>query len=160
MAACRVVSAGLGLILAAFGSSLGCGQEVVAPVETPKSVHAVDLTAGKVNASLVGDWINPRETYRLKADGTFSMHFDRMERFGPGTATTRKVGDLKGKWTATDDTLLLSVTSGQAVVNHKLKFTVHEGGAVMELRPTFLTRGTGMVYRRSKVAKPPRDAHR
>jgi len=154
-----VVSKRWFLALVATGCMLGCGMNAETTREAPEKAPPVDVAvkappvgvaAGKVDPSLVGVWVNPGETYKLKSDGSFTMHFDRMERSGPGKGTVRKTGDLSGKWSVADGALLLDVLSGKQVSNHTLNLVMHEAGAVMELRPTFMKKGTGTLYKRSK----------
>jgi len=141
----------LGLSLFA-ATLIGCGEVAETYKEAPSKAPPIDLSAGKVDATLVGVWKNPVESYTLDIDGTFKMHFDRMERSGPGNASlVRKVGDLSGTWSRLDDSLLLAVKKGD---KHKLNIVLHDHGATLEMRPTFMKKGQGTIYKREKSGIP------
>jgi hypothetical protein len=138
------------VVLLLAGSLLGCGESSVeASLTTPPP--GIDLSVGKTDPRLVGVWKNPNETYTFAADGSFKMHFDRMEQTGPSASSlTRKFGDLAGNWSATNDSLLLEVLEGEKDSKHKMTLILSESGKTMELRPTFLKKGPGTVYVRTK----------
>jgi hypothetical protein len=137
-------------ILFMAGAILGCGENnMEASLQTPPTV--IDLSKGKVDPKLVGVWKNPGETYTFAKDGTFKMHFDRMEQTGPSaTSLARKVGDLSGEWSSTEDSLLLDVEKGENNTKHKMALFLRDGGKTLELRPTFMKQGVGTIYRLQK----------
>jgi hypothetical protein len=74
-----------------------------------------------------------------------------MEQTGPSPSNKkRKVGDLSGKWAATDSTLMFEVEKGEDGAKHRLNLVISDGGKTMELRPTFMKKGVGTIYRRAK----------
>ena len=134
-------------ILLIAGLLLGCGKNAV---EAPITAPPMDLALGKVDSRLVGAWKNPEETYTFSPDGTFKLHYDRMEQTGPSASNkARKVGDLSGKWSASPDALLLAVDKGENDTRHKLLFLLSEGGKSLELRATFLKKGQGTLYQKT-----------
>jgi len=140
------------LFLAAATFVAACGKESEGVIYgQPPTPPAVDLTSGKVDPKLVGTWKNPEETYNLSSDGTFKLHYDRMEQVGPSQGNkVRKVGDLSGKWSATDDSFMVEVDKGEKS-KHKMILLLRDSGNTLELRPTFKKNGPGTVYHREKA---------
>jgi hypothetical protein len=127
------------------GLLLGCGEPADIPEPEP-APPSVDLSTGKVDPKLVGVWKNAEESYAFSPDGTFTLHYDRMEATGPSSANkVRKVGDLSGKWTANQQFLLLAVEKGENS-KHKMVLLLSDGDKKMELRPTYRKDKPGVFY--------------
>jgi hypothetical protein len=71
-----------------------------------------------------------------------------MVSIGP-SSKAQKTGDIAGKWSVLEDTLLMNVTAGENNSKHKLNFRLEKGGKELELRQPFAPNKPGVVYRRS-----------
>ena len=136
-------------LLAAVTLVTACGKPPDEPISDVRlKPTTIDLSDGMTDPRLFGSWKNPEEAYTFLKDGTFHLHFDRMEQVGPSKSSkVRKTGDLSGKWSATKDYLLLSVEHGENA-KHKMILLVRDADRTMELRPTFLKKGPGTIYHR------------
>jgi hypothetical protein len=133
------------LLVAAVAAACGRVSDpaISGPLPTPPTIN---LSDGRAVQKLVGTWKNAEETYALLSDGSFKLHYDRMEQVGPSKSSkVRKIGDLSGKWSATDQFLMLAVEHGENS-KHKMFLILRDNGKTMELRPMFLKNGPGTVY--------------
>lgn len=125
---------------------VGCGK---AAINGGTQASPFDISKGTTDPELIGTWKSPTEKYKLASDGTFTMHYDRMEQVGPSAANkVRKVGDIAGRWAVDGTSLMFLVEKGESGSKHKMDFDLSKDGKTLEIRATYVKKGAGMSYKR------------
>jgi hypothetical protein len=122
---------------------IGCGARQLAGRQAETALHG---NAGRILPGLVGTWKSKEEVYTFAADGSYVEHYNEIVATGP-TTKGKRVGGTSGRWSATNNALLLEVSTG---AKHLLLYALQNDGATLDLRPTYVKASSSRTYQREK----------